>query len=325
MKKDVFEYTEKELDALYGIMRLTSGEDTRGKQELQKRRFRELILPLGRHGNEWQKAWAYSKMVEEGKDFIRYFIEKYYSTYKPVYGADMEQEGLLWLCQNGMKYEPDKGTFSTYLTLNLKGVMHKFVNEQTNHVSTHYGDRMNNVKKAQAQFEQESREYTLEDLAVRTGYSVTVIKHTLALIQCNNVMLFDGNDSGVLNTMPSSIPSPEDKALQRELLEALRKALEKLPKDSKEVLAIRFFPEYYFEGELAVNRVPGFDCIAKYLGTTTSKVRTSYKRALMQLRKDPGLLAISDSFRKKNDNAIRDFRVICLNDKESFPDDPYED
>ena len=326
VNKKIYECSTQELDVLYDILCQSEGEDKKGRQELQKRRFRELILPLGQEGNEEQKKWALLKLVEEAQDFIRYYIDKYYGTYKPVYGPDLEEECYLWICQNGFRYDPDKGTYSTFLTQNLHGVIHKYLNEQLNNMSVHHGDRMNNVKKAQSQFDQEGKDYTVEDLAVKTGYPISVIRKTLEYIHYNNRMYFDGDDSGYLNTLPSPAPNPEDEVLRNEVREVLKKALEKLPPKYRDVIGARFMPENYFKNyhQSPQDKAPGFEAIAALLGTTPTKVRGAYRRALIRLRKDPGITAISDAFRRRNDNAVRDFRVICIDDTDIFPDDPDE-
>ena len=324
--KKINECSIKELEEIYDALSIVEGEDRKSRQELQKRRFRELILPLGHEGNTEQKSWARSKLIEEGHDFIHFFIDKYYRSYRPRYGKDLENEGLLWLCQYGFNYNPDKASFTTFLTLNLKGVMHKYINSQVNNVSAHYGARMDTVRKAQSQLEKEMSDYTIEDLAARTGYPVSVIKTTLELIQCNNKMYFDGDDQGFLNAVPSKTESPEEMVIKQETRDALLQALKNLPKKYRDVLGARFIPESYFpdQHDNTISRPPGFEAIAKLLGMTPAQVRGYYRRAIMRLRHDPGLIEISDASRRHNDNANRDFRVICLNDKESIPDDSFD-
>lgn len=297
MNKSILEYSKQELDLLYETLSMVNGKDRKSKQEMQKRRFRELILPLGREGNAEQKSWAKEKLLEEGKDFIRFFIEKYYRSYCAKYGQDLEHEGLLWLCQYGMKYDPDKGTFSTFLTLNLKGVMHKFINAQVNHVSAHYGAKMDHVRKAQAQLEKVTSDYSIEDLAARTGYPVSAVKMILKLIQCNKLLYLDGDESGIINTLVSDMPSPEEIVLKQEMNDTLIRALENLPPKCRDVLNARFSPEHYFSDyqNAPINRPPGFKAIAKSLGMTPTQVRGCYRQAIMQLQKDPGLIAISES------------------------------
>ena len=119
----------------------------------------------------------------------------------------------------------------------------------------------------------------------------------------------------------------EQIVLEDELTTTLWAAIKKLPKKYRDVIGARFLPEEYFEEEehSPINRTPGFDAIAKLFGVSPAKIRQYYHKAIIDLRKNPDLIAINDAFKRKRDNAVRDFKVICLEDQALDVDDPFTD
>ena len=311
--------TFKELEEMYSKISPKKGDSKSEQQILMRERFGTLLLPLANFGNKLQQEWAKGKIAKESERLIKFFVNKYYSEYMEEYGEDLIAEGFVAVAEHAYDYDPDmQASYSTYMTVYFNSRMYKFVMENDNHTTIHYGEKVKKVKRAIAYFDSNNINYSIEDLAAKTHMKIDAVKQALDLIDLNNPLYFDGNDGLILDTTPSVLPTPEEIAIKEERQKIVYEALNNLTESQRLAVMARFIPENIFDDYSDGKREPSYEKIGKVLGSTSSKARRLCTRGINELRHNKQIQNLSSTtLHEKNDKNIDKLQLTFVDKEES--------
>lgn len=189
---------------------------------------------------------------------------------------DLVSYGSLGLLDAIEKYDSQKGVkFETYAYTRIRGAIIDCVRSQ-DWVPRSIRQKAKEVEKAYIEIEKEGKIPTDEEVAKRTGLTLSEFQKLKEKISSGMILSLEGfleqNYEIKIGGLEDFVSHPEVFIENEELKEVLRQEIESLSENEKMVILL-----YYFE-ELSIKE------IAKILGVSESRVSQLHTRALLKLR-----------------------------------------
>ena len=158
--------------------------------------------------------------------FLKRLATKCYSTYFPKYGEDLMEAAFLGLFGAISSYDPNKGKPTTWFSRTALHEMRDFIDREVHHTTPHYQIHLQEIKKYINEYNARGIQYTVDDIAIATGFPKPTIANCIALYQRNqnSVSLEQpagDNNISIGDTLTTSVQGPEDYVLERERNEHL--------------------------------------------------------------------------------------------------------
>lgn len=227
--------------------------------------------------------WTINQFWNEIAGYLLYDIKNNCNeSIKSNYFDEIVQDCAKAFSQSIDKWNPDKGNLSTYASFLFRNSRIKLINNaNANTNSPHFGSLTQKVKKAQEELKKAGKETSnIALLSSMTNLSVNEVETGLAYMSAANSISLDDEEA---KRHYSRSVSPEDAAIQADILEKAKRATQLLPSPEKEVM------NYYWDYILETGEEPTAAKIAKALGLTGDKAQGALNRAKRILRKDPHL------------------------------------
>ncbi len=213
------------------------------------------------------------------------FVARRY--YRPggVSLADLLQEGVIGLMRAVQSFAHTRGArFSTYACWWIRQAITRSLDNKasTIRMPVHIAEAVRKLRRAERRLRfAGSVRPTIEQLAEELQWNIQQVAKILAVSQIGVVSLEAGwdedkGDGSLLDTLPSSDPSPEEAAIQRSLVAMLHRTLAQLTDRQKLVVAKRF--------GLLDGNARTLEEIGSELGLTRERIRQIEAKALDRLR-----------------------------------------
>jgi RNA polymerase primary sigma factor len=216
-------------------------------------------------------------------------IAKRYQTQGITLG-DLVQEGVLGLIRATEKFDWRKGfKFSTYATWWIRQAVQRGVanKARTIRIPVHIVEREQKVSRASRELvAQLERDPTNEEIAERSKLplnQVIEVRAAARAVASTDAPVGDDGDASLGDLFAAGGPSTEDEAEGALRLDAVRRAVAKLPAREREVVELRF--------GLVGEGPTSLEAIGKQLGLTRERVRQIESEALRRLASDEDLAA----------------------------------
>ncbi|MBV1819640.1 FliA/WhiG family RNA polymerase sigma factor [Clostridium cochlearium] len=195
---------------------------------------------------------------------------------------DLVGYGMLGLMDAMKKFDPSKGMkFSTYASIRIRGSM---IDElrRISPIPKSAMDKLNKYNEAVEKLQMKNfKEPKLEEVAKELDMSLKEVSQIenyinyISVVSLENFIFSDDEDISLMSTVvDKDSPSPEKTLEEKELIEYLEKAINKLKERDRIVLSL-----YYYE-RLTLKE------IGKVLEVSESRVCQLHSRAIVHLRNE---------------------------------------
>lgn len=195
---------------------------------------------------------------------------------------DLVGYGMLGLMDAMKKFDPSKGMkFSTYASIRIRGSM---IDElrRTSPISKSAMDKLNRYNEAIEKLQMKNfKEPKLEEVAKELDISLKEVSkienyiNYISIISLENFIFSDEDDVSIMATVvDKNSPSPEKILEEKELIEYLEKAINKLKERDKIVLSLYYYERFTLKE------------IGKVLEVSESRVCQLHSRAIVHLRNE---------------------------------------
>lgn len=231
----------------------------------------KIIVDSYNTGDKKMRAWAIQEMTSRIKGFIGHMIDKHFSAYKGEYYDDLFSEGFVAVVEEMGRFNPEKGTLTTYFTPYILHKLSNYIDNEINRSTPYYSNIMKSIKEAIKYFEALHVVPTLSDIALHTGLSVKKVEDGLQRIQATNEQYYE-TDADLDAMVTQTFEGPEQELIKKERTEVLRDAILELDKKDRVILGMRFGIDDGCQKSFAT--------IAKELHIPSNQVMNSINRSL---------------------------------------------
>ena len=237
----------------------------------EEKRMLKAIVNAYNSDDADMKGWAIQEMMSRVNGFIGHMIDKHFAVYKKQYYDDMFSEGSIAVVEEMGRFDPDKGTLTTFFTRYILHRISNFIDAEINRSTPYYSNIMNAIKDAKKYFDELHVQPTISDIALHTGLSVKKVEDGLKRIEATNEQYY-AVDSDLDAMVKKSFESPEDDILRKERIETLRQALSDLEERDRLILGMRFGVDN--------EEQKSYSMIGKALGMHPNQVMRSVNRSI---------------------------------------------
>lgn len=195
---------------------------------------------------------------------------------------DLVGYGMLGLMDAMKKFDPSKGMkFSTYASIRIRGSM---IDElrRTSPISKSAMDKLNRYNEAVEKLQMKNfKEPKLEEVAKELDISLKEVSkienyiNYISIVSLENFIFSDEDDVSIMATVvDKNSPSPEKILEEKELIEYLERAINKLKERDKIVLSLYYYERFTLKE------------IGKVLEVSESRVCQLHSRAIVHLRNE---------------------------------------
>jgi len=194
---------------------------------------------------------ARNRIVSANLRLVIMVVCRYFLSYtnQGINIMDMIQEGDVGLMEAIKKFNPAKGSFSTYACYWIQQYINRAIHyhEHSVHIPIHIVNECRKVKRTQDKYP----DISVEELIEQTGYSKAAIKRGLRYNQTflpalslNKICDYEDTDDNhtkkeYLDQLTDSAPSSEDIIIKKEKLNAVKFALEKVSRRNTSIFLCR--------------------------------------------------------------------------------------
>ncbi len=217
--------------------------------------------------------------------------------------ADAYQSLFMIFLEKLDGYDATKNTPTTYFKCHFRAEICKYLRNDITHLTGNDQANIRKIKAAEAYFDSQNIDYTIEMLAQRTGLSVPVVQN--AIIYAHNCNYTNVEDAfGVA----SKAKTPEQEFLQKEMVETVKESLECLSDKEKEYILTAFFSKeadkfvYGTEDkEASVKEELPIKAVAELMGVTPAEATLLRTTALRKLNGLKELQSWNHHLKKKTE------------------------
>ncbi len=225
--------------------------------------------------------------------YVRHIASQRYKMYYQ-HIPDLVQEGFCAVLAHADKYDPSKGTLTTFFKPHILAQMRTWVSENKYNLknANHYGNNIRQIERKINEKQKKGETIIVDDLYISGGMAQTTVERCLAIKDKSEQSIsMDDEDAYIGSTAESLYPGPEKVVIEKEKNEALAKFINNLDERSKDVLLRRH--------GIIDGREQPISEIARSLGISPQNVRDIIRKALLQLRDEMEKSAIFNNDRRE--------------------------
>lgn len=165
-------------------------------------------------------------------------IKTKYRTYMPLYLSDMMQNAYMAVIKDAGKFDPDKGTLTTFYSKQITHGIQNYINGL--HGSTpHYTSAMKQIRKFEQRRKEKGLDYNVQDICIETGLPMATI---LKCLQINGTKSVSLESTDIVDALQSNSRTPEEIVMAKEDIAYARRLVEESHLTNKEriCLCLRF-------------------------------------------------------------------------------------
>lgn len=291
---DGIDFEDQELASIKNEM------DDIEETEEQKLELQTLMF-MYHNGTEEDKAKSVEEIMNRIDKYILSLVQQHFKTYYYHY-ADLAQSGRLGVLSNIDKYDPTRGTLTTFFKVYILHEMKNYININVNKMSAHYSSKSKPINDAKAMFEAKGIAYTALDIHIETGIKLETITKTLRIQTNANEKYFE-TDSELDAAVGGTYDSPESIMIQNEKLTTFYNALNKLTPREKLVVSMKF-------GLNGENK-HSTKALSEELNLAPDKVRKCLNGAFTKLKKDTNLRQMFRDYIKEDERYLQE-EDVCI-------------
>jgi len=233
------------------------------------------LVEIYKMGSDREKDLAMELIIVKNDNLVFHIINTWFPSYVHSYIDDMRQEGRQAIFLHAADFDPEKGTFSTFITPYIKDAIKMFICG-VHGISTHYSAQIKRYRKAIHALEQRGIENpTFGDIAEEMGVGLDAVQRVHEVALRMNPISIEGDDKD--KELCSAFTSSPDVLYEHEEFKnTIADAINSLPKEERAVILESFFSESGKETTLID--------VAHRLHSDVSTVRRLKNRALRRLQ-----------------------------------------
>lgn len=166
--------------------------------------------------------------------YILSIIKKRYRTYMPLHLADMMQQGYYAIIRDADKYDPAKGAPTTFFQTRINHEIQAYINNLHNS-TPHFTSAAKKIRACIARKKAKGLSFTLQDLCIETGQSMTTILGCVRIKESKNVSL---ESTEIIECMQSSYRTPEEIVMSQQDIAFARRLLDETDLTDRERICI---------------------------------------------------------------------------------------
>lgn len=261
----------------------SAGDKKNNEKEIMKQKMLE-IMHRYRTGDPEEVRWAKEALLSEIAGFLGMAIKKYAPNFAKDYYHEMYNECVIAVLENMEKFDPEKGTATTFFTAPVIHALSNYSNMISNKSTAYYSQNMNKIRSALAYFEKIQMKPSLSDLALHTGLSVQKVEQGLNRIYATDEV-YIATEAELDAVLKRESKSPEEECIEKERSQILKNAMAGLTKMDRYLLMLHFGFDEDKQLSLAT--------IAKRTGIPVNQVSNSIARSLRILADNTELAALA--------------------------------
>lgn len=251
----------------------------------------EDLVRLLRNGSDREQQYAMEAIVVNNEKLVSHLIKKYYPSYRHNYMEDLMNVGREALFLHAPDFDPDlinpdsgkPYRFSTYITPYIINAL-KLSTCDVHGITPHYAAQIKRLKRAIEKLSREGIDNpTLDMLAEEMGVGVDAVQRAYELSCQVNPISIEGDEKDK-SICDSYRNSPDVIYERKEFVEAVERAVKKLPPDEYKVV------ECSYLSSSDAKEVP-LTVVARKLGMDITTVRRLKNMAMRRLQQDKSLKA----------------------------------
>lgn len=258
------------------------------------------IIEAYNSGDEDLRKWSMEEMLKEIQGFVGKIINKHFYNYKADYYDEMYEAGILAVFENMGKYDPSRGTLTTYFTSYILHEITDFISHETNHSTPYYANMIIQIKEAIKYYESKHKTPSPADIAIYTNLSIRNVQEGLNRIKALDEFRYDQEMDLERQLAEENIycgfDLPEERVIQEELTDVLYEAVQSLCEEDRMVILLRLG---IIDGD-----EKSYNSIARELNMPVNIVMQRYTRGIRVLQNYPPLRELVNPSLKRNHQKV---------------------
>lgn len=267
--------------------------------------------------------------VKEASARIFKFIEKYVNKTlwetcgtimrNPMYCDDLKQDVWLHIFEELKKYNPDKGTLTTFVKYWILHAVSNFSSRSFHNTTTYYATVIQKINRAKNFCKQAGMDSDDMDVLIRlTGLTDTTIRHALTYMERQNKTSYEALvDAGV--DYVSGVKSPEVSLMEAETLRELTDVCSEILTEEE----IAYFLILITPGADGKTHASYREIQAQFPRTNIPYIKKTISRLLVKLRSSSRIIQLFPQIARM-EKALEDiFIPVFDNDDEEETDEMY--